>query len=454
MSRRKRQPEQFDVVEFLRESDGDLKSALNSLLRNPAVQAGQAEDEDTITPGPGLKLVPAPARSEGDLIADLNLIPGPDLMPATTDPGVNLRPGPELRLERNPLTETQTPDTNLRPGLVLPSVELTSEPREPKKRRFPIREMKFAQDAHTRAEQQVYEYLWQNAKPLDEVSRTITIGFGTMARMVRLSESNARINVRNLIAKLAMQEFGDYDCERSVGRTYRIFNYSEILKRRREAGLLWYMRRTLAVVFVNPSDGQPLDIGIKKQQSDNSGPGTNITPGGGLNLSPEPPVNLSGEPGLNLEPLYREEYREKSLRETSSSHSLLFEALSHYGVVDDDVLTRLRSQTRKVCPDFTDEELLHFIHSKGHLIRSRDSGIASPMGFLLASVPKCFVGESFQLFRKAQIEAREREAAERSQREAELQTWRREQQAILDDPNTSEEDKRWARKVLSPDENL
>ena len=50
--------------------------------------------------------------------------------------------------------------------------------------------MKLAQDAHTRAEQQVYEYLWQNAKALDEVSRTITIGFGAMARMVRLSVGN------------------------------------------------------------------------------------------------------------------------------------------------------------------------------------------------------------------------------------------------------------------------
>ena len=119
--------------------------------------------------------------------------------------------------------------------------------------------MKLAQDAHTRAEQQVYEYLWQNAKVLDEMSRTITIGFGAMARMVRLSESNARINVRSLIAKLAIEEFGDYNCEKSLGRTYRIFNYSEILKRRREAGLLWYMRRTLAVVFVNPSTGQPVD---------------------------------------------------------------------------------------------------------------------------------------------------------------------------------------------------
>ena len=47
MSRRKRQPEQFDVVDFLRESDGDLKSALNSLLRSPA--ATPEEDDAQLT---------------------------------------------------------------------------------------------------------------------------------------------------------------------------------------------------------------------------------------------------------------------------------------------------------------------------------------------------------------------------------------------------------------------
>ena len=124
--------------------------------------------------------------------------------------------------------------------------------------------MKLAQDAHTRAEQQVYECLWQNAKPLDAVSRTITLGFGAMAKLVRLSESNTRINVRNLIGKLAIEEFDAYNCEQSVGRTYRIWNYSEILKRRREAGLLWYTRRTLAVVFVDPANGQPLNLPRKR----------------------------------------------------------------------------------------------------------------------------------------------------------------------------------------------
>jgi hypothetical protein len=465
MSRRKRQPEQFDVVDFLRESDGDLKSALNSLLRSPV-----PTPNDNISL-PGLKLVPAPKTLNIDdhktsiesgpgieLKADLNLIPDPDL-DFNSQPGASLIPDPELLSKEPTFTHISGPGLNLRPGTDLPQSPLPAPEStsvtcpEPKKRHFPIREMKLAQDAHTRAEQQVYEYLWQNARTLDEMSRTITIGFGAMARMVRLSESNARINVRSLIAKLAIEEFADYNCERSQGRTYRIFNYSEILKRRREAGLVWYMRRTLAVVFVNPNTGQPVDLGLRKSGPTESGSGPNLNRGRGIKLSPDPLPKLGGEPGLNLEPLYREVDREKNSRKTpSSSDVLLFDALSQYGVADDDVLKRLRAQTRNVCPDFTDEELIHFIHSKGQLIRRRDSGISSPIGFLLTSVPKCFVGESFRLFRKAQSEARDREAAERAQRETEFENWRREQQAIIDDPNASEEDKRWARKVLSPDE--
>jgi hypothetical protein len=313
MSRRKRQPDQFDVVEFLRESDGDLKSALNSLLRSPSTDAHPpTKIGPDIILGPGLNLESPNGLAGVDtgplatpLVSDAtNSGPGPNLTPdpnvrppiklhpglnlgsanpfeneATntgTDPNlgpdpnigppINLLPGPNLKSPD--VYATPGPALNLRPDseliktIPVSGLNLTppSDLPRPKKRHFPIREMNLAQDAHTRAEQQVYDYLWQNATLLDDISRTITIGFGAMSRVVRLSESNARINVRSLIAKLAIEEFGDYNCERSVGRTYRILSYPEIMRRRREVGLLWYMRRTLAVVFVDRSTGQPIDL--------------------------------------------------------------------------------------------------------------------------------------------------------------------------------------------------
>jgi hypothetical protein len=236
MPKRKRQPEEFDVVEFLRESDDDLKSALHSLLRDPGT------DRDPAVPN--------------NVDPSINLIPDHNLTLPPGDPGIT--PVPPLKLD--PIKLTPTP--NLIGASTIGSDIKSSPLPGLRERRFAIREMKRYQDAHTRAEQHVYECLWDNAHSHDEVSRAITIGFGAMAKLVGLSESNARINLRSLIAKMAVEEIAQYNCEQSVGRTYRIFCDTEIMRRRREAGLVWYMRRTLAVVFADPVTGQPL---LKRQ---------------------------------------------------------------------------------------------------------------------------------------------------------------------------------------------
>src|SRR4051812_30800175 len=134
MSRRKRQPEQFDVLEFLRESDGDLKSALNSLLRSPVAHT----DDDAAISGPGLKLVSAPAilGREGQdeilgtfLSADLTLGPGPGLtaeIPIKTDPDLNIVRGPVLTkipTALPSLPSLSTPGAKLTPGLALPATK-------------------------------------------------------------------------------------------------------------------------------------------------------------------------------------------------------------------------------------------------------------------------------------------------------------------------------------------
>ena len=239
MPKRKPQPDDFDVAEFLRESDDDLKSALHSLLRTPESEATtNLELESELSPPPKLDKLEA----------------GPELVPDNPPPHA-----PELFIKSvAPLTLSSGPKLDSPPDLMSSSISETPLNLGSPKRRFAIREMTRAADAHTRAEQHVYERLWEIAQPYDEISRSVTIGFGAMANLVGLSESNARINLRSLLNKLAIEEIAEYNCERSQGRTYRIFNEAEILRRRREAGLRWYMRRTLAVVFVDPATGQPL----------------------------------------------------------------------------------------------------------------------------------------------------------------------------------------------------
>jgi hypothetical protein len=74
-----------------------------------------------------------------------------------------------------------------------------------------------------------------------------------------------------------------------------------------------------------------------------------------------------------------------------------------------------------------------------------------PIGFPLTAVPKCFDGETFALYREEERKRQESERALRLRQETEIEQWRREQEAVLNDPNASEDDKSLARRTLSLD---
>jgi hypothetical protein len=398
-SKKKPPPSDFDFDAFLNSDQSGMQTAVRAMLhRDPQ-------------PSPGINLIP-----------DLSLIPA-----ATLIPGSSLSPGRSSE-ERMPESELDSPSTI--PGLnLIPGPSLTAG--LALKRRFPIRQMRLAQDAHSRAEQAVYQKLWETAKPFDDVSRLITIGFGEMGRLVGLSESNARINTRMLIRKLAMEEHAGYDCEHGTGRTYRVFSYQEILNRRKKAGLTRYQRRTLAVVFVD-DDGQPINLA-------NARPGINLQGEGDSKLGGGAGPNLGARPGINLGPLYREQLREQ---ETSSSVSLIVRTVqAELGAIDDAAARRILESCREKAPDVTDEELEHFARLQASRVRN-SKRVENPIGLLIAQIPKCFEGESFRQFRKAK---------QRQGREAALEdpVDERRYRAIVDDPNASELEKRLALAVLA-----
>jgi hypothetical protein len=436
-SKKKQPPSVFDFEDFLSGGpESGMQTAVRAMLHSP---------ERAIEPDPGVNLIPgsnllagpdlpstqtavramlhSPERAiEPDpgvnLIPGSNLLVGPNLPSTQTavravlhsperliepDPGINLIPGSNLppgtnlqatrvlsfpgpseskfSLPRNP---ESIPALNLTPGVnVEPTPNIS--PGKILKRSFPIRQMKLAQDAHSRAEQAVYQKLWETAKPLDEVSRRITIGFGEMGRLVGLSESNARINTRMLIAKLAIEEHASYNCERGTGRTYRIFTYQEILNRRKQAGLTRYQRRTLAVVFVDEKD-QPINLLVRLRPDLNLIEAAGLTLGGvtGLKLTSESGPNLEGKPGPNLGPLFREELRKQLPKEpTTTLRTLLQTVLPTF---DDTAVEQLWTDCRCQVPDVSAEEVAALFERK--LPESRSRSIENPNGFLLRSVAR------------------------------------------------------------------
>jgi hypothetical protein len=135
------------------------------------------------------------------------------------------------------------------------------EPLEPVRRRQSrIRRATMVEDGHSLAEQAVYEALWKNAAPIDELAgadRTIRIGYHRLAQMTRLSWVSVKANLQSLEKKLAIEVIGSENSATREGKHYLVYARPAILERRKRAGLLW-CRRTRGVELLT-SPLQPVE---------------------------------------------------------------------------------------------------------------------------------------------------------------------------------------------------
>ncbi len=294
-----------------------------------------------------------------------------------------------------------------------------------------VRRAVLVQDGHSTGEQALYQALWNAGSPETPDSRLICIGYGGMQSLCRLDKSNCKKNILALMQKLAVEVVSGFDIRRNAGNTYRVFAYGAILKRRKAAGMEWVVR-TRGVQFVEQPPIGDLPIG------DYDSP---------IGKSPLAPVGETPTGPMGKTPIALR--KGIKLQERESSSSLVVETLRRYSpVTDDDGVHRLLASCRAVAPDCTEEEIAYFIQVKAEQARSGQLTIRNLMGFLQTAVPQCLAGAAFQHFRSEQ--ARKREGDERQQILAEAENARllAEQRAILDNPNASEEDQRFARQIL------
>jgi hypothetical protein len=326
-----------------------------------------------------------------------------------------------------------------------------------------IRRATLAQDGHSLGEQALYEALWQHAHAYAADARIITLGYRRMAELARLTVNNSKANIQALIEKLAVEEAASFT--HSQGRTYLVYSYGAIIERRRSAGLTHYVK-TRGVVFVDPETGEPLTARVR----DRSGipfsgqPPSTAVPEGGARGAPV--SDVAGTPDSAGAP-YSQTPRQMFSNSTSTTAQGAIPGQAATGpapvggtytrpgsrlpaelvqglrqivaVLDDEAAAVLWHQCRKRAPDCTPEEVLQFARAKAAVFRG--GRIQNPLGFLLAAVPKCFEGAAFQEFRQEQ--ARQRQAAEEQ-----MSQMRREFEAILADPNSTEQDRAFVRRLM------
>ena len=99
--------------------------------------------------------------------------------------------------------------------------------------------------------------MYRAGRPYSGDSRILTIGLRTLAEFSRMAYSNCKANVRSLVAKLAIDEQPGFSY--TEGRTYVVYSFREILRRRKAAGLT-HVVRTRGVAFVNPRTGTEVNL--------------------------------------------------------------------------------------------------------------------------------------------------------------------------------------------------
>ncbi len=301
------------------------------------------------------------------------------------------------------------------------------------RRRVCIRDASTVQDGHSLAEQAVYDAMYRAGRPYQGDSRILTIGLRTLAELSRMAYSNCKANVRSLVAKLAIDEQPGFSY--TEGRTYTVYSFREILRRRKTAGLT-HVIRTRGVAFVDPRTGVELSAPDSSAPDSSALPVTAAISDGSASDSGKtgaPAGTQSSAPALGPHIENRHLVRNNGEASSSAPAGVISALRRYISDVDDEAASELWQRCRENAPDAHLDEVSYFIEMKAGKL-----GIRMPLGFLLTAVPKCFKGDSFRQFR----EERERNRQSAADRDRQFAA------EILRSPEADDEQKQWAREVL------
>lgn len=322
-------------------------------------------------------------------------------------------------------------------------------------RKAKIRRALQVQDGHSLGEQLVLTTLWNEADVVEgKPYRRITIGYRTLSGICGLNVNNCKANLKSLQNKLALELEAGYSS--NAATTYRVFSFSDILQRRESAGMT-HVLRNRGALFVNHETGIPVS---------GTPPGVVSTPPP-VPVSTPPPGVVTGTPprmpilGVSLSesigsgakrthaPFFNTKKEEQAKEEWTSVVGVVSSSLRKHIAIDDDAVRQIVDGCREQDPRATAGEIAHFSELK-ILQHRRNRKVQNLPGLLIHSVRDYFVAGSGELARFREAQRQARETAEREQKESERRylEFQEQQRQILENPHSTDEDKRFARQYL------
>ena len=268
-----------------------------------------------------------------------------------------------------------------------------------------------AQQSMTHVEEAVYDVLWGGAKKKGEVElfRLSQMGYGELSEKARTTKRTIQNIINRLIDKHIIAIETEADILHRKSTVYRVFSYASIRKYQRESGRNWIVRTGRGGVFYAQKLA-PTTVEVRAPSTVESRAPSTVE-------SRAPPKEGSLASGSLASDT------------SSSSGSVVAQALSRYGPDDDDAVCRLIQGCQAADRDATENEIAHFIGVKGEQFRNKPN-VGNMIGLLIRSVPRCF--ESAMLFQYRSAKQREHAEAVEVARK------------ILDDPASSLHDREWA----------
>ncbi len=328
------------------------------------------------------------------------------------------------------------------------------------------------QDGHSAGENQLHAALWRagTADPSmaeDPDTKRVTVGWVRMARKAGMSDKAAKRNLTYLIEKLAVEVISPENSATRTGRTYRIYSYAAILKRRKDAAML-YVVRDKGVRFLSEAEAlqsRPTEVLVECHKTFGLDKTSTVAKTSTVDIPSLVSVDKTSTDRVDktspdtvdktTTPLRKPlSMKEKETTTTDVELSPIVQALSQYVIADEPAARQIAHDTWTTCESARVEEIVTVIHEKAHRI-VRDRSITNPLGMLIRAVPKCFEGAGITILRKQWAGEKERKAQqeqESERRHREFLAWVRKDQdkyeAILADPDSTEQERARARKEL------
>jgi hypothetical protein len=283
-------------------------------------------------------------------------------------------------------------------------------------------------------EETVYDVLWgPKRKGEQEEHRTVSMGYAELAAKARVSKRTIQNVVARLIEKKFITIVKGADIYHRQAAVYQVRGYAAALAAQRREGKIWVLQTGRGVFFAHRLPSTVEDRSASTVEA--SSPSTVEDPSTVTVEARSPStVELSSTTSLDN--------KNEAYQGTSSSSSpevtVLVERLARTGIpLDDDAARRIISRCQNTDSSATVEEIAYFAELKVQQLKRRKD-IENWPGMLMVAVPAYFDPPATELARYRAEKRRERKREEHIARE------------ILANPESTDEDRNWARSIVSP----